>query len=256
MLDYPVTTPENVRLEHTLAGLGSRLLAWTIDVFVIVLVIIATGMVAGLISLVSDRVGEAVYVTLAFVVSLGYPIILEHRWEGRTVGKRAVGLRVVGRGGLPLTWGQVLLRNLLRPVDMLPGLAAVAGLSMGIHPELRRLGDLVAGTLVIRERRPPAPERILGAMGERRGRRLPLAPTTRRLLGAQHREFLLDLCLRRDALDDAVRMRLFSEVAIWLRDTTQVTHDAGMSDEKLVLSVVAALYENSEQRGTGPTQIG
>lgn len=245
MLDYPVLTPENVRFHHTLAGPGTRLLAWLLDLLVVMGLLGVVGIVFAIAAEIFGDYATAVYGIVAFVLSTGYWIALEHRWEGRTLGKRALGLRVVGERGLRLTLGQVILRNLLRLVDLLPGPAAVGGLFCILHPEHRRVGDLVAGTLVVRERRVPAPERIRGATKlAARGPKLSLPRDLRRRVPPAERELLLDLCMRRDALDDGVRLQLFAQVAARYRDRLQLDQDVVLSDENLVLALTARLFED------------
>lgn len=243
MLDYPVLTPENVRFHHTLAGPGTRLLAWLLDLLVVAGLLGVVGMVFGVAAAIVGDYATAVYGIVAFVLSTGYWIVLEHRWEGRTLGKRALGLRVVGEKGLRLTLGQVVLRNLLRLVDLLPGPGGVAAAFLLFHPEHRRVGDLVAGTLVVRERKVPPPERIRGT-GKlaQRGARVALPRDLKRRVPPPERELLLDLCMRRDALEDGVRLELFGEIAALYRDRLDLDQDSVLSDENLVLALTTALY--------------
>jgi uncharacterized RDD family membrane protein YckC len=245
MLDYPVLTPENVRFHHTLAGPGTRLLAWLLDLLVVMGLLGVVGIGFGIAAAIVGDYAGAVYGIVSFVLASGYWIVLEHRWDGRTLGKRALGLRVVGERGLRLTLGQVVLRNLLRLVDLLPGPAAVGALFCTLHPEHRRVGDLVAGTLVVRERRVPAPERIRGASSlALRGAAPVLPPDLRRRVPPAERELLLDLCMRRDALDDGVRLELFATAAARYRDRLGLDQGAEMSDENLILALTARLFED------------
>jgi len=247
MLDYPVTTPENVQFHFTLAGPGTRLLAWLIDFFVVLGLLSIFGAILGIAEALVGKYATAVYIVVGLVVFEGYWIALEHFGEGRTIGKRALGLRVVGERGLRLSFGQVVLRNLLRPADMLPILGGVAGAATVLQPEHRRLGDLVAGTLVIRERKVPPPQRIAGitaARDRRQGARpLDLPPALLRKIPTAEREFLLDLCLRRDKLDEQVRLALFAEVGAHYRESLDLTTDQAVSDEKIVLELTAKLWE-------------
>jgi hypothetical protein len=82
-------------------------------------------------------------------------VICEALMRGQSPGKRALGLRVVRSDGLPIGFGDSVLRNLLRAADFLPAFHALGGLVMSLDPQFRRLGDLVAGTLVISERGEP-----------------------------------------------------------------------------------------------------
>jgi uncharacterized RDD family membrane protein YckC len=247
VLDHRVTTPENVDFHFTLAGPGTRLLAWLADLAIVGSMILLGIGVASVGLVILGGYAEAITGIFTFVVATGYWIFFEHRWQGRTPGKRMFGLRVVGERGLRLDLGQVVLRNVLRLVDLLPGFGALAAGFLVMHPEHRRLGDVVAGTLVIRERRVPAPERlrnILGAGSGRVGAKL-LPVDAKRRLTREQCDLLLDLCLRRDALDDAMRMRLFATVATDLRAWLQPAEGpfGALSDEKLVLIATAELFE-------------
>ena len=245
MLDHPIDTPENVRFHYTIAGPGTRLLAWSLDMLLVAVLFLVLSMILGLASALVGGYAIAALMISGFVLITGYWILLEALWDGRTVGKRAFGLRVVGERGLRLTFGQVALRNLLRLVDLLPGPAGVAALFILLGPQHRRLGDLVAGTLVIRERRVPPPERLRGLTGEGRdaGRKLGLPADLARRIPPAERELLLDLCMRRDALDESVRLQLFGELAEDYRQTLDLSQGIGVSDEKLVLMVTAELYQ-------------
>ena len=158
-----------------------------------------------------------------------------------------MGIRVVGAHGGRLDLGQVVLRNLLRVVDAGPGTGLLGGAFVMLHPEHRRLGDLVAGTLVVRERRVPAPERLRSVLGTGSGRveRRLLSYGRARRIGRERRELLLDLSLGRDMLDDGMRLRLFATVAADLRALLELDSDAehGLSDEKFVLLVTSELFE-------------
>jgi len=87
-----------------------------------------------------------------FLVFEGYFVAFEALWNGQTPGKRAVGLRVVREGGFPLDFRGAVIRNLLRIVDFLPSGYLVGVCMILFHAESRRVGDIAAGTLVIRER--------------------------------------------------------------------------------------------------------
>jgi len=217
---------------------------------VVLLLMLVFGTVMSLAFLWLGHYALAVYAVGSFLLFLGYWIVLEYRWHGRTLGKRLLGLRVIGELGLPLDFSQVLLRNLLRTVDLLPAGAGVAALFCSLQIHHRRLGDLVAGTLVVRERRPPRPEGILKGEGadDLGACRIALAlpADIKRLLGREEREFLLDLCQRRDELLDGVRLPLFSEVAACYRRRFGLHQPRGISDEKTVLAICDELL-----RGTG-----
>jgi uncharacterized RDD family membrane protein YckC len=185
---------------------------------------------------------DAVLALLVFAVMSLYWILFEFFGSGVTPGKRVMGLRVIGDRGLPLTLGQVVLRNLVRFVDLLPGPGGVAALTMALHPQHKRLGDLVAGTLVIRDSRGRPPERVRGLASAAAGG---LSISARCLAGLsrEERALIIDLSFRRDRLADGVRLELFGEVAERLRSLSGLDAPHELSDENLVLALSAALLD-------------
>lgn len=140
-----VQTPEGVVLRLPIAGSVPRALAWLIDLGIRLSILSASSIVLSLL----DQAGLGVYLVTLFVVVWCYPILCEGLFNGQTPGKRALGLRVVSSEGAPVGWLASVVRNLLRTVDMLPfgyGCGLVCSL---LDPHGRRLGDLVAGTLVV-----------------------------------------------------------------------------------------------------------
>ena len=236
MLEYPVVTPENVRFHYVLAGPVARMVALAVDLVLLVVALFTLSLVMSLATSLLGAYAVAVYGLASFVLALGYWIGLELRWNGQTPGKRMLGLRVVAENGLRLEPSQVILRNILRPVDLLPGLFGLGGLVALLHPEHRRLGDLVAGTLVIRERSVPPPDRLLDAVDAATGRQARDRLHAIRL-GAEERDLLQELVLRRDALDPGVRLRLFQAVAARYRQLLEVEPVDGQSDERFVLEI-------------------
>lgn len=152
-------TPESVALIHTPAGLGSRLAAALIDgliqaaaalgFFLLGIMTAAIGEEVGL--KVAESVILALLLLLGVVVILGYPLFFETVWQGQTPGKRAMGLRVTRSDGLPADFSRLAVRNLLRLVDFLPAFYAAGTFGILLSRHGQRLGDLAAGTVVIRE---------------------------------------------------------------------------------------------------------
>ncbi|HEV7685083.1 MAG TPA: RDD family protein, partial [Acidimicrobiia bacterium] len=148
-----IPTPEGVELELVLAGLGSRLVAAIVDQLIKLAVFLALFVLGGALS--GDNAGGflvAVLVVASFLVFFGYDVAFETLASGRTPGKRAAGLRVVRLGGEPVGFLASAVRNLLRLVDSLPGIYAVGAVCILFSSRNQRLGDLAAGTLVVRER--------------------------------------------------------------------------------------------------------
>jgi uncharacterized membrane protein SpoIIM required for sporulation/uncharacterized RDD family membrane protein YckC len=208
-----IETPEHVTLGLEVAGVGSRTLAAAYDLLlVLVLALLASlGLAFAGMGLGSSW-AVAALILVNFSIIWGYFALFEGLWNGRTPGKRRVGIRVIMDTGHPVTLQAALIRNLLRIVDLQPGISALVGLAtMLFHPHGKRLGDLVAGTLVVRDevaelRRlaPPLP-----TAGEEPPREL--APAAH----LDDQEFrLLDQFLRRAAdLPAAVRERFADDLA-------------------------------------------
>lgn len=156
-----IPTPEGVELELVLAGVGSRLVATLVDFLARAGILLALWIIAGAASSSSEGGGGflvAVVVVASFLVWFGYDVAFETLASGRTPGKRAAGLRVVRLGGEPVGFLTSAVRNLLRLVDMQPGLLYAVGAGTILFSRRnQRLGDLAAGTLVVRERRAPLP---------------------------------------------------------------------------------------------------
>ena len=152
--DLIVSTPERVAFQYEIAGIGSRFLAQFIDVLIItviqIVITIGAGALGGLFN--SIQVFGLVEVILTFILIAGYFLISEAAWNGQTLGKRYVRLRVVGDQGEPLTIGQAAIRNLIRVVDFLPAFYAIGIIAMFSNRRAKRLGDFAAGTLVVRDR--------------------------------------------------------------------------------------------------------
>jgi uncharacterized RDD family membrane protein YckC len=143
-----IATPEGVEVELTLAGIGSRFIAAGMDFAIQIAVVVAMAL---LLRPAGDA-GIAVFTTASFAVIFFYDVLFEVLAGGRTPGKRAVGLRVVGPAGRPIAFVRSAVRNLLRIIDILPGFYGVGMTVIFITDRNQRVGDLVAGTYVLRDR--------------------------------------------------------------------------------------------------------
>ncbi|MGJ4731083.1 RDD family protein, partial [Luteimonas sp. SDU101] len=140
-----IHTPEGVALRLPAAGPVPRAFAWLIDLAIRFGLLLLASTVFALLG----RAGSGLYLVLLFAVVWGYPVLFEALWHGQTPGKRALGLRVVSADGAPVGWMASFLRNLMRTVDMLPfGYAFGLAASLA-DPWSRRLGDIVARTMVV-----------------------------------------------------------------------------------------------------------
>ncbi|MFO0555782.1 MAG: RDD family protein [Polyangiaceae bacterium] len=153
-----IETPEHVRFRYHVAGPVRRSLAYLVDLVIRVAFMLVLGLGLTLTSYsLSAEVGQAslgIILIIAFLIDWFYFVVWEIAWSGRTPGKRALSLRVIGETGHPLRPAQSFLRNFLRAADFLPNLYAVGILVMGRDKRFRRLGDLAAGTMVVLEEKP------------------------------------------------------------------------------------------------------
>lgn len=147
-----VATPEGVTLEFTLAGVGSRFVAALFDSLIQGAVMLALLLLTWAFE---STFGDWVWALLflgVFVVYFGYDVAFETLNSGRTLGKQWTGLRVVKTSGAPVTFMTSAVRNLLRLVDMLPTMYGIGVVTILATSKNQRLGDLAAGTIVVRER--------------------------------------------------------------------------------------------------------
>jgi uncharacterized RDD family membrane protein YckC len=153
-----IETPELIPLELPLAGIGSRFLAAAVDTLIqfvasMALLVIAL-LVLGILPERSERASMwlfAIGILVAFLLQFGYFAGFEAWWNGQTPGKRHVHLRVIKDSGRPITVYESVARNLLRTVDSFPGFYGVGILTMLLSSKNKRLGDYVAGTVVVHE---------------------------------------------------------------------------------------------------------
>jgi uncharacterized RDD family membrane protein YckC len=162
-----IETPERVPLHFALASIGNRFLACAIDhtfqVLAIILMVIAFTVVANYSSLGEELSNapkwvKALLIVVVFLIISGYFAFFEWAWNGQTPGKRLLKLRVIREDGRPITFWEASVRNLLRSFDMMPAPFYSIGLiSVFISLSDQRIGDMVAGTVVVREREAEAP---------------------------------------------------------------------------------------------------
>lgn len=143
-----IATPEGVEVELTLADIGSRFIAGFIDVCVQIVVIVALWLIVQ----PAGAAGAAILSTASFLMIFFYDVLFEVLGRGRTPGKRWTGLRVVRAGGRPITLARSAVRNILRLIDILPGFYAIGMTSIFITSQNQRIGDLAAGSYVVRIR--------------------------------------------------------------------------------------------------------
>ena len=241
-----IHTPEQIALEFTLAGAGSRFLALAIDtmlqliVIASILLLFAAGAWMRLLGVASAGTWmQAAGIIFGFVVYYGYFTFFEAIWTGQTPGKRIVGLRVVSLSGRPIAPFDAILRNLLRIIDQIPGIYAVGIVSIMVTSRSQRLGDLAAGTVVVVEE-----SRVAQAAPKS------FAPSAAGLLGAakltpKEVDAIETFLARRESLPDHQRERSAHQLAEHVRQRLSVPADRYPSGEALLEDAIA------EYRGSG-----
>jgi uncharacterized RDD family membrane protein YckC len=244
--DSGVVTPEAVVLAFETAGVGSRVVAALIDLGVQLLAFLAAVTAAAVVG--STPFGYAGVFAALFLIAFGYPVASETLWRGRTVGKLVMGLRVVTVEGGPERFRHATVRAALGLIDLWLASGAVAILAVLLTRQNQRLGDLAAGTIVVRERtgaRRPAPATFVVPPGwEAYARTLDVSG-----LSESDYQAVRSFLLRAATLDGWTRQRLAGEIATPLLTRLRHQPPAGVQPEGLLVCV-AALYQQRQRRMT------
>jgi uncharacterized RDD family membrane protein YckC len=220
--DLVVSTPERVSFDYQVAGLGTRAIAQILDLLIISVILAAVYFVALAISIVGSVTATLVALIGSFVVIFGYFWLSESLWSGQTIGKKAFRLRAVGDRGEPLTFAQAGIRNIVRIVDFLPYAYGVGLIVLFANGKGKRLGDLAAGTIVVKDSDHVWLWQLPGARWPAAG--APLTPPppayapasaaelTLRRLDPEVRRFVAAYARRRPELSMEVRVRLATQV--------------------------------------------
>jgi uncharacterized RDD family membrane protein YckC len=244
-----IRTPEGIEFDLPLAGPISRMLAFAVDFAAIAA---AGALIAHLVAplqLFSADAARSAVTVLYFAVSLLYGIVAEWFWRGQTVGKRLLGVRVVEASGLRLRPSQIIVRNLLRFADLLPGLYLVGGVCCVLSSRRQRLGDIAAGTIVIRtlQLKEPDVDQVLGRKFNSLAESRHLAARLRQKVPAKVAHLALEAILRRDEIQPAARLVLFREFGEHLKNV--VPYPAAiveqLTDEQYVRNTVDVLFQHN-----------
>ena len=239
-----VRTGESVAFSYELAGLGSRFLAVFIDLLIQIGVLVGAllllawagqalpgGAARGIGIGTSDKVTGAIAVALLifgfFMLFFGYFIVFETLWNGRTPGKRLLGIRVVRDGGFPVDFSSAVIRNVVRILEAGLGFYAISAICALASPQNRRLGDMAAGTIVVRDERlePEVPKAVARTDD-------PLV----RDLGPAERDLILRYVERRESLADGPRRTLAQRIAEVVRPRLAASFDH-LDDDALLVHI-------------------
>lgn len=145
-------TPEGVSLNFRGAGIGSRILARAVDIALQLILLILFGIVAGLVGLIgSFRSAQILYILLYILIIFGYPAVFESRYKGKTLGKKILGIKVITLSGEPLSFSKASLRSLIGLIETFFFFICIPFALFTKNGQ--RLGDLAAGTVVIKEKK-------------------------------------------------------------------------------------------------------
>jgi uncharacterized RDD family membrane protein YckC len=255
VIRHEVLTTEKVPFSYRVAGLGSRFLAWLIDLVALVGLDFVGIIVGSILIIGRPGLGMALIIIWQFVLMWGYFLFFEWLWNGQTPGKYLLGIRVIQWRGTAITFFHSAVRNLLRIADSLPvplplGPGLLGFVVAACNREQRRLGDLYADTIVVHVERRVRPLLALpDARSEADRQRLALLRQRLGQLDREQKQTLLDLCLRRDQLHVLERARLFQAAAQFVEKRLELTPGEYESAEKFVLQMAAVLGERPGEPG-------
>jgi uncharacterized RDD family membrane protein YckC len=250
-----IDTPEQIALELPLAGIGSRFLALATDsllqlAFVLVLFIIGAVVsfgyreaVSGATNVFSQTLGAIVLVLVPFCLYWGYFAFFEIIWQGRTPGKRVAGIRVIHQSGRPMTAIECIGRNLMRAVDILPGVYGVGLVCMMCNQQNRRVGDFLAGTIVVHDK---ALESVAPTWGNRAAAET-VQPELRKLVPDDL--VLIETYLnRRYEVDQVVRTTTAQRIVAMVTQKTGTPKPSDQRDDDFLESIARQLRDTASFR--------
>jgi len=242
-----IDTPEQIALELPLAGIGSRSLALVIDsllqlaaglliFFMISVVLLALGTNV-------KAFGVALLVLIPFLFHWGYFALFEIIWNGQTPGKRIAKIRVIKESGRPITPVEAIGRNLVRAIDMLPGVYAVGLLCMIFSRRNKRLGDYVAGTISVHEK---AIEKV-STIWNLEGSPAEQDPDAAKVTSDQL--VLIETYLnRRRELDPLIRIKTAEQIVAMIRDKTGIVRGEGQTDDIFLETLARKVRDTARYR--------
>ena len=250
-----IETPEQVTLEFALAGVGSRSLALALDTLLqgVVYTVLVFAVVFAMSDIparpssshVSRNWAVAIFVLITFCMYWGYFALFEIFWHGQTPGKRVMGIRVVKDSGRPITVIEGIGRNLLRAIDGLL-LYGVGLIVMLISPQNRRLGDYVAGTLVVYDKKSAEIRPDWGTT--------PVAASSQAAeqlnqLSENDLVIIETYLHRRNDLDAMVRINTAIQISERIQQKSGLSREQGQTDDDFLESVARQMRDNAALRG-------
>jgi uncharacterized RDD family membrane protein YckC len=252
-----VQTPEYVEIEYELAGIGSRALACLVDTVVQAVLTGAVVALALYLLSVTSLYGPGnplgilpmiLLGTAGTVTFIAYWIIVEMVTDGRSIGKRMAGLRVIRDDGTPISFWDSAIRNLVRLIDFLPASYFIGMISVWVSGRCKRLGDYAAGTVVVKEREAQLPSAAHPAVSAARhdqdatgGSANSALMAKVRLLSDEHAAAARRFIQRRDELDPHARAQLANRLAQSISADLDVGLGAWADAEAFISEIVSCL---------------
>jgi uncharacterized RDD family membrane protein YckC len=246
---YHRDSPEQVHLSFPIAGIGSRFMAFAIDTIIqslafVVLFLVLAFLSPSLIKYIPD-IGEnwllAIGIIGCFLLYWGYFALFEAIWNGQTPGKRNVGIRVVKDSGRAINTYEAISRNFLRSIDQLPGMYVFGLISMAISRENRRIGDYVAGTLVVHE---STAEELNPELQDLSAAQSTLMVTTS-ALDFTDLQLIETFLHRRLSYEQDVRYATAMRIALHIQQKSGQSRTPGQSDEDYLQVMAKAIRDNT-----------
>lgn len=247
---FSIDTPEQVSLEFNLAGIGSRFMAVFIDTLLQGMLLFAA-MIAGVSVALVSQMGStwaiAIVILVYFGIYWGYFAVFETVWKGQTPGKRLIKIRVIKGDGRSINVYDAMIRNLIRIIDFLPTAYGVGVLTMFIDKKNRRLGDLVAGTVVIHDREHVGIEANLGTEVAVQSQALATYDVTK--LEPEYLAMIERFMARRFDIEYGARLSTGDQLASMVRSKLGITKEEQRgSDEDFLQNVARALRDTASFR--------
>ncbi|MEY4484031.1 MAG: hypothetical protein RL693_1483 [Verrucomicrobiota bacterium] len=243
-----ITIPEGVSFSLPLAGPLTRSIAFFIDFAAMSAALMTLNPLFQALQIIGGDTGVGVTILIQFICMEGSKMVMELLWRGQTLGKKVLGLRVVDERGLKLRPSQVVIRNLLRFVDGLPLFYAVGGVVALFNSRSQRLGDLAAGTVVVRTVHsiPPDVASVLSGKYNSFRDHAHLEARLRQKVTPEEAQLALHSLVRRDELESEARVKLYGALANHFREKVKFPDETvfGMSDEQYVRNVVETLFRS------------
>jgi uncharacterized RDD family membrane protein YckC len=245
-----IDTPEQTVLEYPIAGLGSRFLALLTDTLiqlVLAFFVIIVGSLIGMGLTTFGGLGPqwtlAIIVVLIFLLNSGYFALFEIFWNGQTPGKRMAQLRVIKDDGRPIGAYEAIVRNALRLVDMLPTMYGVGLICIFLSRQSKRLGDFVAGTVVVHEK---TLEGVRPYMETKIDETLPAIDTSK--VALDEVQLIETFLNRRDSLEPTVRTTMAAQISNRLAGKMEVEVSGWPRTEKFLEAVLEQCRQSDRFR--------